>query len=201
MKLAGMVLVALLPCVAATPEINKSKALGTPNAPLTMEIFSDYTCPHCRVLHEEILPLFMKDFVVPGKMYVVMREFPLTGPGHQYSREAATYAVAAARIGKYEEVADALFKNQATWAINGKVWDTVAAALPNPADQKNLKDKMKDPGVASEVQRELDEGMAAGVTSTPTMIVTHKGRRYPLNGIETSNYDLIKRFIDDLASR
>src|ERR1035438_1853193 len=88
MKLYTIALVALLPCLAATPDVDKGKALGLPTAPLRMEIFSDFTCPHCRAQHEETLPLLMKEFVVSGKLYIIDRAFPLTGPGHQYSREA-----------------------------------------------------------------------------------------------------------------
>ena len=115
-------LTVLLPCLAAGAEIDKNRALGSPTAPVRLEIFSDFTCPHCRHLHEEVLPQLMKDYVIGGKVYVVDRAFPLTGPGHEHSREAFAYAVAAARIGKYEQVADALYAQQATWAINGNVW-------------------------------------------------------------------------------
>jgi len=45
----------------------------------------------------------------------VSREFPLRM--HQYSREAANYATAAARLGKYQQVADALFLNQLVWEL------------------------------------------------------------------------------------
>lgn len=199
MKLFAVALLALVPCLAA-PDVDKGKALGSPNAPITMEIFSDYTCPHCKMLHEVILPMFIRDFVRPQKLFIVMRDFPLTGPGHQFSREAATYATAAARIGKFQEVSDTLFKNQANWAINGKVWDTVAAVL-SPADQKKVELLAKDPGVVSEVQQELDEGMSSGVNQTPTMIVTAKGKRYPLSGVDPSNYQLFKKFLDDLLKQ
>lgn len=181
MKLYAVALAAaVLPCLAAgVPEVMKGKALGSPTAPITIEVFSDFTCPHCKLLHEQTVPLLMKDYVVQGKVYLVARDFPLTGPGHQYSREAFSYADAAARIGKYPAVADALYTNQMQWAINGKVWDTVAAVL-SPADQKKVQALAKDPGVAAEIQRELEEGVAAGVNSTPTLIVSSGVRRYPL---------------------
>ena len=65
-----------------------------------IEIFSDYACPHCKLYHENTLPLVMRDYVVKGKVYVVNREFPLNIPGHQFARLAAQYATAAARIGE-----------------------------------------------------------------------------------------------------
>ena len=48
-------------------------------------------------------------------------EYPLNNPAHKYSREAPNYATAAARMGKYDAVADRLFLNQAAWSASGKV--------------------------------------------------------------------------------
>jgi protein-disulfide isomerase len=199
MKLYTLALVALLPCLAATPDVDKGKALGLPTAPIRMEIFSDFTCPHCRVLHEQILPELMREFVVPGKLYIIDRAFPLTGAGHQYSREAFNYAVAAARIGKYQEVADALYAHQNTWALAGNVWDCVAAALKNPADQKRVQELSRDPGVLAEVQAEYQEGVQAGINQTPTIIVTVGSKRYPLPS--APNYELLRSMLNGFLQK
>ncbi len=193
MKLLALALTVALPCLAQFPEPDKEKSLGNPSAPITIEVFSDFTCPHCKLFHENELPMLMRDYVVKGKVYVVSRDFPLTGPGHQFSRPAATYATAAARIGKYPQVADALFANQATWAMNGQVWECVAAVL-TPADQKKVQALSKDPGVAAEVERELQEGLSTGVNSTPTLVVNRGGKRFPLPS--TVDYSLLRSFLD-----
>ncbi len=193
MKLLAVALALVLPCLAQFPEPDKGKALGNPSAPITIEVFSDFTCPHCRHFHDEELPALMRDYVVKGKVYLVFRDFPLTGPGHEYSRQAAAFATAAARIGKYEAVADALFTNQGTWALNGQVWPFVAAVL-SPADQKRVQALAKDPGVVAEVERELQEGLATGVNSTPTLVVNRGGKRFPIPS--TVDYSLLRSFLD-----
>jgi len=194
MKLYAAVLMALLPCLAVSAEIDKNRALGSPTAPVRLEIFSDFTCPHCKHLHEEVLPQLMKDYVIGGKVYIVDRAFPLTGGGHEHSREAFGYAVAAARIGKYEQVADPLYAQQATWAINGNVWATVASALPSPADQKKVQALAKDPGVLAEIEAEYQEGVASGLNQTPTLILTVGGKHYNLP--PAPDYRLLKSMID-----
>lgn len=194
MKLYAAMLMVLLPCLAAVPEIDKNKALGSPTAPVRLEVFSDFTCPHCKHFHEEVLPQLMKDYVVAGKVYVVDRAFPLTGPGHEHSREAFAFAVAAARIGKYQQVADALYAQQATWAINGNVWGTVASALPSPADQRKVQELSKDPGVLAETEAEYQEATSAGLNQTPTMILTVGGKHYNLP--PAPDYRLLKSMID-----
>ncbi|HUB31829.1 MAG TPA: thioredoxin domain-containing protein [Bryobacteraceae bacterium] len=187
----------LLPCLAAVPEVDKAKAEGSPNAPVVMEVFASFDCPHCREFDEVTLPLVKRDFVNSGKVYLVHREFPLSGPYHPYAREAATYAVAAGRIGKYGQVAEALFQNQATWAVNGNVWGTVSAVL-SPAEQKRVQVLAKEPGVVAEVEHDYQEGIALGVNATPTVCVTHGSQRFPIQA-QNLNYTFLKSLVDTMA--
>jgi protein-disulfide isomerase len=114
---------------------------------------------------------------------------------HQYSREAANYATAAARLGKYQQVADALFLNQFAWEVNGKVWDAVANVL-TPVEAKKVQLLAKDPSVMSEVERDVEAGKAASINQTPTMIITRGPKRYPLAG--AVNYNLLRSLLDGL---
>ncbi|HEY2016111.1 MAG TPA: thioredoxin domain-containing protein [Bryobacteraceae bacterium] len=197
MRLFTMALLAVLPCLAAMPEIDKAKALGSTAAPTVIEVFASYDCPHCKVLHETTIPLLVKDYVVPGKAVLVNREFPLSGQYHPYAEEAARYAVAAGRIGKYQQVSSALFDKQAAWVPSGKVWDAVASVL-TPAEQKKVQELAKDPSVIAEVKREYDEGVAAGITGTPTLIITHGARRYPIPS-QQLEYSFLKSLLDGFS--
>jgi protein-disulfide isomerase len=197
MKRHLVALTLLLPLFAAVPEADKGKSMGTPTAPVRIEVFASFDCPHCRALHENVIPLVVKDYVVPGKVYLINREFPLSGQYHPYAREAANYATAAARVGKYPQVAEALFTNQAAWSTNGKVWDTVAAVL-TPAEQKKVQALAKDPSVTSEVQAEYDEGVAAGINATPTIIVTQGSKRYPIPS-QQLYYQFLKSLLDGMV--
>ncbi len=131
-----------------------------------------------KLLHEQrqgfssrnTLPLLMKDFVTSGKVCIVSHEFPLDSI-HKYSHEAANIATAAARIGKYDVVANALFHAQESWEVSGKVWETVAA-VPTPDQQKKVQALAKDPSVVKEVQDDVAYGTGAGVNETPTLFVS-----------------------------
>ncbi len=196
MKLFALALAALLPCLAASSDADAAKSLGNPSAPVRIEIFSDFECPACKWLHEQTLPLLMKDYVIAGKVYVVSREFPL--PMHPYSREAANYATAAARFGKYQQVADTLFANQVAWAASGKVWDTVAAVL-TPVEAKKVQLLAKDPSVLGAVEHDVELGKAAAINQTPTMIVIRGLKRYPVAG--QTNYNLLRSLLDGLLAK
>jgi protein-disulfide isomerase len=194
MKLSVVAMMAVIPCLAAIPEVDKAKALGNPAAPVRMEIFSDFACPHCKKLHEEVVPMLMRDFVIPGKVYLIDRAFPINAPGHQYSREAFGYSVAAARIGKYQEVADALYAQQEKWAVDGTVWQVVAGVVKNPADQKKIKELSKDPGVLAEIEAEYQEGVQTGLSQTPTLVLIMPGKRIMLP--PAPNYEFLKQTIN-----
>ena len=195
MKLCALLLAALIPCLGQPLPADKDKAFGNPSAAFRLDIFSDFECPACREYHMQILPQVEKDYGGSGKIYIVSHEFPLKIPAHKYSREAAYYATAAARVGKYEAVADRLFLTQAAWGESGKVWETVAAVL-TPAEQKKVLALAKDPAVMAEVQSDYDLGMRLGVNSTPSLFLTHGMRRFPLPNF--NNYTLFRSMVDGL---
>jgi protein-disulfide isomerase len=195
MKMFALALALMLPCLAAGPD---SKSVGNPAAPLRMDLYSDFTCPHCKMLHEQILSKIMADYVTPGKAYLVFHEFTLTGQGHEHSKTASLYAAAAARVGKYQQVSDALFQTQPSWAVSGKVWEAVSPAL-TPAEQKKVQALFNDPAVAAEVQHDLELGMAAHVNQTPTLVMTRKGKETPWSS--WTDYGLFKSMVDLLLAK
>jgi hypothetical protein len=95
-------------------------------------------------------------------------------------------------------VADALFQTQSSWAVSGKVWEAVAPAL-TPAEQKKVQALMSDPTVAAEVQSDLEQGIAAHVDRTPTLVMTRKGKQTPWSS--WGDYGLFKSMADLLLSK
>lgn len=198
MKTYLAALLALLPVVAAGPDTIKGNALGNPNAPLVLEVFSDFQCPSCKRFHDEELPLIVKDYVDTGKAYLIYRYFPL--PQHTYARKAAELVCACAQMGKYEPAANVLFANQAMWSQTGKVDETVATIL-TPAEQKKLPALLKDPKVLDPIDHDLAEGRALPIIYTPTVAVTHKSKHFNLYGDGLSHYDWVKAAFDDLLKQ
>ena len=197
MKLFALALVTVAVALCAIPDAPKSKTAGLTTAPLRLELYGDYTCPHCRMVHEQVVPLLMQDFVTPGKAYMVFRDYVLTGAGHEYSRTAATYAAAAARLGKYQSAADWLFKSQGVWVFNGQIWPLIAGAF-TAEEQRRIQLLVKDPSVAADVQEDIDAGNRIPVTQTPTMVVVYKGHKQPWT--LWTNYPLLKSYLDQLVS-
>jgi protein-disulfide isomerase len=193
MKLLTLAVIAVLGCAAAALDVDKGKIVGTPSAPVRIDVYSDFACPACKNFHEQTLPMIIQEYVTAGKVYVVNREFPLNIPEHKFSREAAAYAVAAGRLGIYQPVADVLFRNQMAWANSGKVWETVASIL-SPEQQKKVQALAKDPTVVAEVQRDVDAGAKERISSTPTIIVTHGAQHLPI--AYPVNYNLLRSLLN-----
>ena len=199
MRFLALAMATMLPAIAAAPpDAGKGKTMGNPSAPILLELYSDFMCPHCKHLHEDILPAIIIDFVNSGKAFLVFREYPLPIPQHVYSRPAATFATAAARIGKYQPVTDILFKTQQQWGMTGKVWESVAMAL-SPEEQKKVQALANDPSVQAEVQHELDRAQRAMLNQTPTMVVTYKLKQQPWTMWD--DYSLFKGYLDGLLKK
>jgi protein-disulfide isomerase len=174
---------------------NVIKASGKPTAPITVEVFSDFECPACKQLHETSLRQVTENYVNSGKVYLVHREFPL--PMHKFSRQAAALAVAAARIGKYDLVADALFRQQDSWSKSGKVEEAIMGIL-SPGEMQKVRALAKDPQTNATIEEDVALGKKAQVNQTPTSVITHKGQRYPVAGVVT--YAILQRFFDLLLN-
>jgi protein-disulfide isomerase len=173
-----------------------AKAAGNPSAPITIELFSDFECPACKGLYLECIQPMMKDYVAPGKVYLIHRDFPL--PIHKYAREAACYAGAAHRTGKYDQVCAALFSQQEVWSKTGNI-DEVVARVLTPAEFKKVRALVKDPAVVAEVQQDFDLARRTNIQQTPTMVITRGTKRFPVSG--HVSYNLLRKFLDDLLTK
>src|SRR5712691_7945239 len=181
---------------SAVPDIDPHKAFGSKNAPVTMEVFSDYQCPACKTLFTTTNRQLMDNYVSTGKVYLIHRDFPL--PMHAHSRVAARYARAAAQIGKVETVEQALFQNQEKWEQNGDVDGTVSAVL-SAAEMTKVRALVKGGTLEPMIDKDYALGQTYNVNQTPTTVFHSKGQTYPYSGVMT--YDILKTFLDQLLSQ
>ena len=162
-----------------------------------MEVFSDFQCPACKQLFTSTLQRVANDYVNTGKIYLVHRDFPL--PMHAYSRVAASYARAAAHIGKNDVVEIALFQNQEKWEASGDVKGTVAAVL-TPGEMKRVQALVDGKMLEPLIDKDKQLGQADGVNQTPTTwLHTKNGQAFPVVGFVS--YDVLKNFLDQLVAQ
>jgi protein-disulfide isomerase len=177
-------------------DVDPHKAFGSKNAPIIMEVFSDFQCPACRTLFLTTNRQLMDNYVTTGKVYLIHRDFPL--PMHAYSRVAARYARAAAEIGKVEPVEKALFENQEKWEQSGDVDGTVAAVLSS-ADMTKVRALVKGGTLDPLIDKDVQLGQMYRVSQTPTTVFHSKGQTYPYSS--AMSYEILHQFLDQLLSQ
>lgn len=175
---------------------NFVKAIGNPNAPITMEVFGDFQCPACRAFFETTVKQVIDDYVIPGKVYLVHRDFPLEM--HPYARQAARLANAAAEFGKFEAMERALYDHQDDWSAKGNIDEVIASYFP-PAEFKKFQafESQHISEINASIERDRAAGNQRNVNQTPTIYITSHGKTEALPGGGV-DYKLLKSYFDYL---
>ena len=182
------------PAAAANPAFQK--AIGNPKAPITMEVFGDFQCPACRGFFEGTVKQVIDDYVIPGKVYIIHRDFPLEM--HPYARQAARLANAAAEFGQFEAVERALYDHQDEWSAKGNIDEVMASYFP-PAQFKKFQayESQHISEINASIERDRAMGNQRNVNQTPTVYITAHGKTEALPGGGV-DYKLLKSYFDYL---
>ena len=138
--------------------------LGNPNGNVTFVEFFDYNCGYCKRAMDDMLTLLKND----SQLKVVLKEFPVLGPG---SVEAAQVAVAV----RMQDKTGKKYLEFHTKLLGGRGPADEAHALAVAKDvgmnMAQLENDMKGP----EVRATLDEGFklaeALGLNGTPSYVI------------------------------
>ena len=191
-----VLLLVALAMSAPSSQTKTTRAAGPVTAAVRIDLFSDFECPACKSLHEQTIKRVKEEFALKGKIRLVHHDFPL--PQHKHARRAAILAAAADRLGKFDEVADALFRQQESWSKSGNV-DAVVDAVLTPDEQKKLREIAKDPAILASIERDIQLGQRMKVGSTPTMIVTHEGKPNPVVG--GVSYSVFSKYLNTIVGQ
>jgi len=173
----GSLISPLRPTPTSLVDPTNPRALGQANAPVKVEIWSDFQCPACDTFATTIEPDLIDQYVATGKAYVVYRDRVVID---QAATDVESHqAAAAARCAgdKFWPFHDYLFENQ-----KGENAGTFSSAfLASVADavgaDRSAYDACMANGAADRVaavNAETAEGAAAGVNQTPTIALNGK---------------------------
>jgi protein-disulfide isomerase len=182
--------------VTAPSNPNFQKMIGNPSAPITMEVFGDFQCPACRTFFETTVKQVIDDYVIPGKVHLIHRDFPLDM--HPYARQAARLANAAAEFGQFEAIERALYDHQDEWSAKGNIDEVMASYFP-PAQFKKFQafESQHINEINASIERDHAMGMLRNVNQTPTVYITAHGKTEALPGGGV-DYKLLKSYFDYL---
>jgi protein-disulfide isomerase len=190
----SLLFLALLPLPSRSAGPVSGQILGgSPDAPIRIEVFSDFQCPSCRELYLDVMRRTISEYCSQNKVCLIYHEFPLAS--HRYSRDAARYAEAVSRLGRSQllKVYDALFMDQAQWSEDGSLAASISKAI-SPADFQKLKVIMDDPSINAAIEKEIQLGTQHQIRSTPTFFIYTSRRQERVEGRLT--YISLKQFLD-----
>ncbi len=177
--------------------VDDDPVIGNPDAPITIIEFTDFQCPFCARFHTQTLPLIFEEYIEPGKVKLVVRDFPIQSI-HPNAVPAAVASECANEQGKVKEMHDMLFYNQNQWGKQ-KTADAVSL-FSQYATEIQLDQEIFDSCIISgkyidEIQNDLNDGRKYGVTGTPGFFIGNDQLGYvELKGAQP--FDSFKKVID-----
>jgi protein-disulfide isomerase len=152
----------------AIPVSDTDHAQGAADAAVTLVEYGDYQCPYCGAAYHAIKAVQKR---LGKKLRFVFRNFPLN-QAHPYAELAAESAEAAGAQGKFWEMHDALYENQAE--LGQPLIEELVARLGLDAEKfaADLEARKFQP----RVKHDFMGGVRSGVNGTPGLFIN--GQRH-----------------------
>lgn len=140
---------------------------NNPSAAVTLVEYSDFQCPACSAAEPTVRDI-SREF--GSRIRLVYRNFPLMQ--HPYSKNAARAAEAAGKQGKFWEMHDMLFDNQAAWTNAANVDDIFKGyAEKLGLNVAQYVSDVNSPAVEQKVEADISGAIAANVNATPSFFL------------------------------
>ena len=170
----GELLVPVRPTPTELVDPTNPRALGPADAPVVIEVWSDFQCPACGFFAKSIEPDLVDEYVRNGDVNLVYRDMAFIDGGDPQgeSNQAAAAARCAGDQGKFWPYHDYLYENQDgenEGGFNRETLDQIATAVGLELDAYGS--CMSSDAAVQAVSAETDQGRTAGVTSTPTLAI------------------------------
>lgn len=162
-----------------TPVLEKGIVFGNPDAPVTIEEYTNFLCPACARFGSVTFEQIKEDYVKSGKVKFVIYVYP--------PQELSKAALCAQEQDKFASFHDYFFAHQSELASEADVFIfAVNAGLDDAAFRSCYNSTKYD----EKTTKWFSEGEARGVDSTPTFFIN--GQKF----IGAQPYEEFKKIID-----
>ncbi len=176
--------------IVAGPVTSADHILGPKNAAVTMIEYGDFQCPACGAYYPLVKRLTQESSTT---LALVFRHFPL--PQHANAPITSQAAEAAGLQGKFWEMYDMIYGNQAEWSTLPDAHTILYTyAQKIGLDMVKFKADLDSTAVKDAVSADADEAQKIGINSTPTFFVNGKVIANP------QSYEAFKALIEAAAS-
>ncbi len=152
----------------------QANSIGNPDAPVKVEVYSDFQCPGCAYYSKTFEPELIRNYIDPGKVYLTFRSWAFIDDNAtvKESRKAAEAAYCAMDQNRFWEYHDILFANQTGENIgNFTNRRLIAFADTLKLDVAPFKQCLNGGKYANRVQDERLTGNRLGIRGTPAFVV------------------------------
>lgn len=166
-------------------DVGSSPVKGPANAKITIIEFSDFQCPFCKRGKDTMEEVSKK---YPNDVKLAFKQLPLAF--HDKAEPAARASLAAGKQGKFWEMHDALFDNQAQ--LSSEFFLDQAKKLG--LDIEKFKKDMEASDVTEQIKKDKELADSHGISGTPGFFVNGIAVRgaYPLAHFDTIIQRLLK---------
>jgi protein-disulfide isomerase len=161
--------------VLSTQVESKTLSIGSPDAKVTIKVFSSLTCPHCASFHTKVYEKLKKEYIDKGLVKFEHHAFPLD--------LAALNAEVIVRCQdnneKKFELLTEIYNKQKTWAVGSDI-NKINELIKKVGLNFNLSNKkmdicLKNDQVQDEIlEQRIEAQKKYKIESTPTIIINEK---------------------------
>ncbi len=166
-------------------------AIGSKNAKVIIDEYSDFQCPFCLRYISQTFPQIFNEYIVTGKIAYVFHNYPLNF--HPQAQQAAVAAACAGDQNKFWEMHDELYNTQDSWSGQSETYANTFKSIAqklgldvNKFNQCVSSDKFKN-----QILGDLNKGTKKGVSGTPTFFINGTD---PIVGAQ--EFDTFKQALD-----
>ena len=136
---------------------------GNPDGDITVVEFSDYNCGFCKRAHSAVAEFIQSD----GNIRLVVKEFPILGPGSTIAGRAALASAMQSDSDKYEPFNDALMRHNGSHSEETVMKIAAEVGL----DVEQLEVDMRSPDIDQMMQRTFELADKLSINGTPAFII------------------------------
>ena len=147
-------------------------SIGSPDAKVTVKVFSSLTCPHCATFHNTIFENLKKDFIDKGQVRFEHHPFPLD----LAALNAEIIVRCHVNNEKKFELLEKIYSKQKVWAVGSdinKINDSIKKiGLELNLTPEKMEKCLKDDKTQEDIlNQRIDAQKKYKIESTPTVII------------------------------
>jgi protein-disulfide isomerase len=186
------------PTTTSTPSptvIVSGTSIGSPKAPVTIVMYSDFQCSHCQRFALTIEKQLESNYVETGKVRIIYRHIVAYGPESLLAAEAAECAAEQNRFWPYHDLLMQLRASSTADDLPIEKLQSLAQQIG--LDMATFNASLESGKYEAKVMRDDAEGRALGLTNIPAFFI---------NGVKADDsvagsFEAFQKILDDILTR